>query len=957
MLHEAPHRIAASGTAPADQGGAVPVVTAGLRVDVGSADLYLDWPGRAGRRRRLATLGAHDIALPLSLTLAASPMPAEARLLAFPAPGSRLSAFAIEPFLARLDAGDAAMIAAAESWVERTARAAGEPLTGTPVLIGEGNGTLEPGCVARPAQGLLWVTAGEAALLTDLPGAGPVPPGMPAVPVSAGGIIVERRTAIGCRTSAALAAEGGLARALLGHHERITHALALSEASRDDGEAARIAGKAARDRALLAATVAPLLAPADGGALPDASLAAAFRSVAEASAVSLPATPPPGAGEDDALPSERQLADLAAWAGVRTRRVRLEPAWWRRGGQSILGFRREDGRPVALIAGSGWRGGYRIREAGRDRPVDAGMAAGLADHGHVLQRRFPDAAVDGAGLLRFAAPLAWPALTAILVIGLAGSLLGLVTPMATEILFETVIPAASHPELLQLTAGIAALGLGGIVFELVRGFLVLRLATLLNTDLEGAVWDRLLRLPAGFFRNHAAGDLALRAAAINQMRDAVSGTAVSSLLSAVFSVSSLALILYYEWRLALVAIGLVLVQFVVMVAVNLRMLAWKRRALETEGRLQALALQLIQGIAKLKVAGAEARAFARWSPLFIARRALGFRQSGLSSGFSAFGTAFGIASAALLIGIVGLGGIEIGIGRFVAFNAAYGQFMSATLSLGGVLPALLSLKPLYGRAAPLLAASPENTGRRGALHDLRGGIEVNDVVFRYRADGPAVLDGVSIRIKPGEFVGIVGTSGSGKSTLMRILLGFETPGSGSVFFDDQEMGSLDLRALRRQMGVVLQSSRATSGTVLDNILNGAALTEADAWEAARLAGLDADIRAMPMRMHTFVGEDGTLLSGGQRQRLLIARAVVRRPRILLFDEATSALDNRTQQIVSEGLEWLDATRVVIAHRLSTIQHADRIYVLQGGRVAEEGSYRELLERGGLFARLALRQVA
>jgi ABC-type bacteriocin/lantibiotic exporter with double-glycine peptidase domain len=178
-----------------------------------------------------------------------------------------------------------------------------------------------------------------------------------------------------------------------------------------------------------------------------------------------------------------------------------------------------------------------------------------------------------------------------------------------------------------------------------------------------------------------------------------------------------------------------------------------------------------------------------------------------------------------------------------------------------------------------------------------------------------------------------------------------------VFFDDQELGSLDLRAVRRQMGVVLQSSRATNGSLLDNILNGANLTEADAWEAARIAGLDGDIRAMPMRMHTFVGEDGTLLSGGQRQRLLIARAVVRRPRILLFDEATSALDNRTQQIVSEGLKRLDATRVVIAHRLSTVQNADRIYLLQAGRIAEEGSYRELLERGGLFAELAFRQTA
>jgi NHLM bacteriocin system ABC transporter ATP-binding protein len=957
VLHEAPQRIAGSGTTPIDRCGAVPVSVAGLRVDVGSADLYLDWPGRAGRRRWIASLGPDDVALPLSLTPPIAELPADARLLAFPGPGSRLSSFATEPFLKSLDAGEQAAIAAAERWIERSAEAVGRSLAGTPLVLEPGETTLQPGRVARPAQGILWVSAADAALLTEFPAAAPVLPPMGAVAVTAGGVAIDRPAPIICRPSAALALEGGLLRGVLAHHVRVKQALGLAEAARDEEETARIAGKGDRDRAILAATVAPLLTPAAEGSPQDASLASVFADVARSSAVALPTAPWSASEEHERLPIEQQIRQLSDWAGVRTRRVRLEAGWWRRAGQSIIGFRRDGSGPVALIAGTGWKSGYRIHEAGHSRPVDDRVAASLAEDGYIVQRRLPETAMDGRGLMRFAAPLAWPALFAIMVIGLAGSLLGLVTPMATEILFETVIPAASHSELLQLTAGIAALGLGGIVFELVRGFLVLRLSTLLNTDLEGAVWDRLLRLPAAFFRTYTAGDLALRAAAINQMRDAVSGTVVGSLLSAVFSVSSLALILYYEWRLALVAIGLVIVQLVVMIAVNLRMLGWKRQALETDGRLQALALQLIQGIAKLKVAGAEARAFARWSPLFIARRAFGFRQGALSTGFSAFGTAFGIGSTALLIGIVGLGGIEIGIGRFVAFNAAYGQFVSATLSLGSVLPALMSLKPLYDRAAPLLAASPENPGRQGARHDLRGGVEVRDAVFRYRGEGPAVLDGVSIKARPGEFIGIVGSSGSGKSTLMRILLGFENPESGSVFFDDQELASLDPRALRRQMGVVLQSSRATSGSLLDNILNGAALTEADAWEAARLAGLEADIRAMPMQMYTFVGEDGGLLSGGQRQRLLIARAVVRRPRILLFDEATSALDNRTQQIVSEGLEWLDATRIVIAHRLSTIQRADRIYVLQAGRVAEEGSYRELLERGGLFAQLALRQVA
>lgn len=950
MLLDFPERIASSGGPAAE---AVPVVGRGLRVEAGEADLYLVRPGRAGRRH-LLTLGAGEIALPLfqdDRTLS---------VLALPGTGARLAPIEPDAFLAQLDAAIPEAIAAVEAWIGRTLHALAEPVAGRPAVLEEGAGRLDPGSCARPEHGLLWVAASAGTIHPGLPGADPCRPGDPPAAVTgcAGRVASGEGALILARSSAALAAAGGLAEAVLGHHARLAQALAASNASREAVEAALIGGKAARDRSVLAAIVAPLVASA--GASGETSLAAAFRAVAEAGAAILPGEPPPEVAGDGstsgAPPVERQVADLAAWAGLHPRRIRLKPGWWRRGGQPVLAFR-HDGTPVALIAGTGWRGGYRMREAGGLRGVGHREAAGLAEHGYVLQRRLPDRPITGRCLLRFAVPLARPGLLAVLAIGLAGSLLGLALPVATNILFETVIPASSRPELVQLVAGIAALGLGGIMFELVRGFLILRVATLLNTDLEGAVWDRLLRLPAGFFRDHAAGDLALRADAINQMRDAVGGTVIGTALSAVFSVSSLALILFYDWRLAAMAVALALIQLAVMTAVNLRLLGWKRRMLDTDGRLQAVSLQLIQGIAKLKVAGAEARGFARWAPLFVERRALEMRQSRILAGYSAFSTAFGIAATALMIGIVGLGGLDIGIGGFIAFNAAYGQFMAATLALGGALPALLALRPLSERAGPILAAAPETPGRRGAAPTLHGGIALADVGFRYHAEGPAILEGVSIVARPGEFIGIVGPSGSGKSTLMRLLLGFEPPQSGSVFFDDRDLAGLDLRTVRRQMGVVLQSSRITGSTLLESILNGAALTELDAWEAARLAGLDDEIRAMPMGMQTFVGENGGLLSGGQRQRLLIARAVVRHPRILLFDEATSALDNRTQQIVSEGLERLDATRIVVAHRLSTVQKADRIYVLDAGRVVEEGSYRELLERGGLFAALAVRQIA
>ena len=220
-----------------------------------------------------------------------------------------------------------------------------------------------------------------------------------------------------------------------------------------------------------------------------------------------------------------------------------------------------------------------------------------------------------------------------------------------------------------------------------------------------------------------------------------------------------------------------------------------------------------------------------------------------------------------------------------------------------------------------------------------------------------MLEDVSLTAEPGEFVAIVGPSGAGKSTVFRLLLGFERPETGTVSYDGQSLGELDARAVRRQLGVVIQNARILAGPIFQNIVGAANLTLDDAWEAARIAGIAEDIERLPMGMHTFISDAAAAFSGGQRQRLLIARAVVARPRVLLFDEATSALDNRTQAAVSSALEQLQATRIVIAHRLSTIQHADRIVVLERGRIVEQGHYDELMESDGLFASLARRQIA
>jgi ATP-binding cassette subfamily C protein len=295
-------------------------------------------------------------------------------------------------------------------------------------------------------------------------------------------------------------------------------------------------------------------------------------------------------------------------------------------------------------------------------------------------------------------------------------------------------------------------------------------------------------------------------------------------------------------------------------------------------------------------------------------------------------------------------------GVFVGFTAAFAQLMQACLGLAAALISVLSIAPLYDRARPILEGVPELDGQKSDPGELSGDIEVRHVTFRYRQDGPPILKDISFRIAPGQFVALVGASGSGKSTLCRLLLRFETPDLGSIFYDQRDLAHLDVQAVRQQIGVVLQNGRIRAGSIYSNLVGTSALTLEDAWEAARMAGLDTDIEAMPMGMQTVLGEGGGSLSGGQRQRLLIARALVRRPRIVFFDEATSALDNETQAIVSRSLDNLRATRVVIAHRLSTIEKADWIYVLDQGELVEQGPYQALLAKDGHFAALAKRQL-
>lgn len=651
------------------------------------------------------------------------------------------------------------------------------------------------------------------------------------------------------------------------------------------------------------------------------------------------------------------VTHIARASRVRARQVALKGRWWE-GDQGPLLVFVEDGKlPRAALPRPS--GGYLLEDpvSGRAVRIDEDVAATLEPFGTQFYRSFPARALALLDVMRFGAHGSTRDLWLVVAMGAAGALLNLVPALATGVLFDTVIPGADRSQLLQLCLALVGAAVGAAMFELTRSVAMLRVEARMDTGIQAGVWDRLLALPVPFFRDYTAGDLAVRANGINAIRQALSGTTTSAILGAVFSVFNLALLMFYSPLLAGVALLLVLLALGVTAGTSLAKLRYERQLADLEGRLSGLVLQLLNAVAKLRATGSEARAFAQWASRFAQHRTLKLKAERIGNILETFNAAFPLACSIVIFMVVAfyLRGGSLSTGEFLAFNAAFGALLLAMLQMTAALVVVLTVVPLFERARPILHALPETDGVKADPGRLRGDIEVSHLNFSYGGDAPPVLRDVSLRIRAGQFVAIVGPSGSGKSTLLRCLLGFETPTSGSIFYDGQDLSVIDITAVRRQLGVVLQNGQLLPGDIFKNIVGSSGLGIEDAWQAARMAGLEPDIKAMPMGMHTIVGASG--ISGGQRQRLLIARAIVHRPRILYFDEATSALDNKTQAMVSESLEQLDATRVVIAHRLSTVRNADLIVVLEGGVVREQGRYDELMAQDGLFAQLARRQIA
>ncbi|WP_366923923.1 NHLP bacteriocin export ABC transporter permease/ATPase subunit [Metallumcola ferriviriculae] len=657
--------------------------------------------------------------------------------------------------------------------------------------------------------------------------------------------------------------------------------------------------------------------------------------------------------------SNTQLDEIARASRIRTREVTLQGEWYRQDGGPILGHMQEDDRPIALIPASPSK--YILHDfvLGIENVVDKETAAKIKHFGFVFYRPFEHQEITLRDLLSFGYRSCWKRdLAMIALMGVLGGILGTAIPLATGIVFSSIIPEGERGQLLQIAFFLGASALAAMLFQYTRSLATLRMEGKMDSSIQAAVWDRLLSLPVPFFKQFSAGELAMRAMGISRIRMILSGVTLNTILSSIFSVFTFALLFYYDIKLAGVAAVLVVLAIIVMGSLGYWQVRYERKVLEISNSISGMMLQLIGGITKFRVAGAESRAFHRWAKEFGEQRKLSFKRETLGSWLATFNSFFPVLSSMAIFYTLTSSNSILSPGQFIAFNSAFVTFMFSMVSLSESLISANIVIPLYQRAKPILETLPEYDDTKINPETLTGSIEVSHVFFRYKADAPLVLQDVSFQINEGDYVALVGTSGCGKSTLFRVLLGFEKPETGKVYYNEQDLSKVDIRAVRKQLGVVLQNGQLMSGSIFSNIVGANPyLTIEDAWEAARMAGIEEDIKEMPMGMHTVISEGAGTISGGQKQRLMIARAIINKPKIIFFDEATSALDNRTQAIVSKSLDQLQATRVVIAHRLSTIMNCNKIIVMDRGKIVESGTYQELMENKDIFADLAKRQLA
>ena len=667
---------------------------------------------------------------------------------------------------------------------------------------------------------------------------------------------------------------------------------------------------------------------------------------------------PRGTDGQDTSP---KLGDILDVSSVRGRKVRVESMdrWWFGDSGAMLAFRADDDSPVVLLP-SRLLGRYRLFDpvTGRSVRVTSELAESIKDEAWLFYRSLEPASTRIIDLLAlFGRGVGATAVARFAVAGLVSGLIMLLSALVFGFVVDQAIPTAEMGLVYSATVGLAGFaGIWALVYIL-QGMALMRFEGYVASRLEAAIWDRLLRLPLEILDQYTAGDRAMRGMAFHRLRNTIQGVVANNVLSIIFLLPALIAIFFVDVVLGGITAVFGLLFLIVTVILGLKQVSPYERMIRASNRLTGVLFQFINGISKLRIDGAEGSAYAEWARHYGEQQHAKMELGTWDAYLRAFGTALPLFAAAVLFAAATLRGLEtFSAGDFLLVYVAFLLFVFGVVRLGASFGAVAAVAPELSQIEPFLAEAPEASRGQESVEYLGGDLFFDHVSFRYDAEGPMILDGVSIRARRGEFIAIAGESGAGKSTLFRLALGLNEPNTGTVYYDERDLRQLNVKQVRQNIGVVPQKGGLIPQDIWDNIASDREDVDAEAvWQAARTAQVDAEIEKMPMQMLTCVGDSQSVMSGGEIQRITIARALARDPRILLLDEATNFLDNEIQSKVMSQMAQLPMTRVVIAHRLSTLLHADRIYMMQSGKVVEQGTYQELIAADGAFRDLVRRQ--